>query len=42
MFGWQGKTATTNGVFRPKKPQFRIVEMSGFSYLFSIRSRNKF
>jgi hypothetical protein len=20
MFGWQVKTATTNGVFRPKKP----------------------
>jgi len=36
-FGWQGKTPTTNGVFRPKKAQFRIVETGGFSYLFQIR-----
>jgi len=42
QFGWQAKTATPNGVFRLKKPQFRIVETGGFSYLFHIRCRTKF
>jgi hypothetical protein len=42
MFGWQGKTPTTNGVFCPKKPQFRIVEMGGFPYIFCIRCRTTF
>ncbi|HTL73517.1 MAG TPA: hypothetical protein VL863_09465 [bacterium] len=41
-FGWQVKTATTNGVFRPKKKQFRIVEMAGFPYIFHIRCRTIF
>jgi hypothetical protein len=41
MFGWQANSATTNGVFRLKKPQFRIVESGGFSYIFSSRLRTK-
>jgi hypothetical protein len=41
-FGWQVKTATTNGVFEPKKPQFRIVDFGKFSYIFDIRCRTKF
>jgi hypothetical protein len=28
--------------FAQKKPQFRIVETGGFSYLFHIRCRTKF
>jgi hypothetical protein len=39
MFGWQAKTTTTNGVFYPKKLQFRVVDMAGFSYTFHIRYR---
>jgi len=31
------KNVTSNGVFRPKKPQFRIVDLAGFSYIFCIR-----
>jgi len=42
QFGWQAKTATTNGVFGPKKPQFRIVETAGFFYILGIRCRTKF
>jgi hypothetical protein len=41
-FGWQVKTATTNGVFHLKKPQFRIVEIGRFSYILHIRCRTKF
>jgi hypothetical protein len=41
MSGWQGKTATTNGVFCRKIPQFVIVKSGEFSYIFSIRCRSK-
>jgi hypothetical protein len=33
MFGWQEKTATTNGVFCPKYPQINIVKKGHFSYI---------
>jgi hypothetical protein len=33
MFGWQEKSATTNGVFRPKYPQINIVKKWHFSYI---------
>jgi hypothetical protein len=41
-FGWQAKTATTNGVICLKNPQFRIVKTGGFSYVLGIRCRPKF
>ena len=37
--GWQVNTATTNGAFQLKNPQFHIVEIHDFSYIFQIRSR---
>jgi hypothetical protein len=33
-FGWQAKTATTNGVFYAKKAKIRVVKTSGFFYNF--------
>jgi hypothetical protein len=34
MAGWQGKTAATNGVFRPNKPENLIVGRGAIFYPF--------
>jgi hypothetical protein len=37
MSGWQGKSTTTNGVFRAKNPQINIVQNGRFFYNFCHR-----
>jgi hypothetical protein len=41
MFGWQAKSATTNGVFQPKIPQINIVQNGQFFYNFCHRPARK-
>jgi hypothetical protein len=41
MFGWQAKSATTNGIFQSKIPQINIVQNGRFFYNFVIVRRVK-